>query len=81
MVLISVSIMPKFGESITCTEMHFLAQTRQIYIYHQILLNRTLHVIMLKTRESLFFFLKDTPPLFLYAIKMVANLAEIAKFF
>lgn len=28
-----------------------------------------------------FFFFKDTPPLFLYATKMIANLAEIAKFF
>lgn len=60
--------------------MHFLAQTRQIYIYDQILIIRTLHVIMLRTRESPFFF-KDTPPLFLYAMKMIANLAEIARFF
>lgn len=65
MVLISVSIMSKFGESITCTKMHFLAQTRQIYIYDQILLNRTLHVIMLKTRESLLFFKGHPSPPFI----------------
>lgn len=58
----------------------FFAQTRQIYIYDQILIIRTLHVIMLKTRESPFL-KKDTPPLFLYAMKMITNLAEIANFF
>lgn len=61
--------------------MHFfLAQTLQIYIHDQILIIHTLHVIMLKTRESPFLKKGHPSPLFI-CDENDCKLAEIAKFF